>query len=437
MTQQSNLIYEQIQQKIDSIIVNLGEQNGQGKIADDISVALKNLNILNNNIQNEYDKLKEFGEWERFTIAFYGETNAGKSTLIEALRLFLKEPMKQESQQKFKQLQKQYGITQEAFDEIKNKILNLEKDVANLQGGLSRLIKEHQIETSMVKNQIEELETSIEGIKNQQNFWQKFLSLFTKLPEQRELSQSVRGLKILLDKQDTERSQAESNIDQLKQEQQRAEAEYTRLKTEADEHLAKFADGQIIGDGRSDFTRNNTSFDFELNGQPFTLIDVPGIEGDEAIVSQPIEEAIRKAHAVFYVTRTARPPQTHDGDIGNKKGTLEKIKQHLGAQTEVWSIYNHPITNPRQLKTPLINEDIKGGLKALDEVLKKELKEQYCQSLVVSARPAYLALTECVIPGSKDADEKRKFSEKINSGSDILELSQIRDFLYKLQTSII
>lgn len=63
--------------------------------------------------------------------------------------------------------------------------------------------------------------------------------------------------------------------------------------------LAELADGQIIGDGRSDFTRENTAFDFDLGGQSFSLIDVHGIEGDEGVVSSPIEEAVRKAHAVF------------------------------------------------------------------------------------------------------------------------------------------
>ncbi len=36
----------------------------------------------------EFESLEKNEEWENFTIAFYGETNAGKSTLIECLRLF-------------------------------------------------------------------------------------------------------------------------------------------------------------------------------------------------------------------------------------------------------------------------------------------------------------------------------------------------------------
>lgn len=88
---------------------------------------------------------------------------------------------------------------------------------------------------------------------------------------------------------------------------------------------------------------------------------------------------------------------------------LWKNKKHLGAQSEVWSIYNHPANSRRQLTSPLLNEDNRNSLAAMDEKLKAELKEQYCGSLVISARPAYLALTECVVPGSKDATEQRKF----------------------------
>ncbi|GHR49966.1 hypothetical protein JP0099_08410 [Helicobacter pylori] len=50
------------------------------------------------------ESLKNNEEWEKFTIAFYGETGAGKSTLIECLRLFFKEPSKMDQQERFKRL---------------------------------------------------------------------------------------------------------------------------------------------------------------------------------------------------------------------------------------------------------------------------------------------------------------------------------------------
>ncbi|MGL2626013.1 GTPase [Helicobacter pylori] len=45
--------------------------------------------------------------------------------------------------------------------------------------------------------------------------------------------------------------------------------------------LKKFQDGAIIGDGRSDFTTETKSYTLKHNNKTFTLLDVPGIEGDE------------------------------------------------------------------------------------------------------------------------------------------------------------
>ncbi len=56
----------------------------------------------------ELESLKNNEEWENFTIAFYGETGAGKSTLIECLRLFFKEQSKVDQQERFKQLYSNY-----------------------------------------------------------------------------------------------------------------------------------------------------------------------------------------------------------------------------------------------------------------------------------------------------------------------------------------
>lgn len=55
------------------------------------------LNILRR-MQADLDKqmacLRDNAEWETFTLAFYGETNAGKSTIIETLRILLGEETK-------------------------------------------------------------------------------------------------------------------------------------------------------------------------------------------------------------------------------------------------------------------------------------------------------------------------------------------------------
>lgn len=85
----------------------------------------------------------------------------------------------------------------------------------------------------------------------------------------------------------------------------------------------------------------------------------------------------------------------------------------------------------------MIGQGEQDGLRALDEKLTQELADKYCESLIISARPAYLGLTECVIPGSKEATEQRKFLERFDSKDEILNLSGLKEFVEKLSSSII
>ncbi|GAA9924719.1 hypothetical protein VN0847_08930 [Helicobacter pylori] len=120
--------------------------------------------------------------------------------------------------------------------------------------------------------------------------------------------------------------------------------------------LEKLQDGAIIGDGRSDSTLKTKSYTLKHNNQSFVLLDVPGIEGDEKKVKQQISNATKKAHAIFYVTKTPAPPQK--GEEG-KEGTIEKIQKQLDSQTEVYTLFNKPINNPRTLKDELIDANEK------------------------------------------------------------------------------
>lgn len=241
----------------------------------------------------ELESLKNNEEWENFTIAFYGETGAGKSTLIECLRLFFKERSKMDQQERFRQLYSNY--------------------VKNDRGSEHALLE-----------------------------------------------------------------------------------------------LEKFQDGAIIGDGRSDFTTETKSYTLKHNNKTFTLLDVPGIEGDEKKVIEQISNATQKAHAIFYVTKKPTPPQKGEE---RKEGTIEKIQKQLGSQTEVWTIYNKPINSPIALKDGLINENEKESLKTLDEKMKGVLGKHYKGHKVVSAQVAFYGLSQALIPESDFYKNKQKFLE--------------------------
>ncbi|GHP49951.1 hypothetical protein VN0224_07920 [Helicobacter pylori] len=262
--------------------------------------ALKEFKNLESESLKELESLKNNEEWEKFTIAFYGETGAGKSTLIECLRLFFKEPSKMDQQERFKWL------------------------YANMK--------------------------------------------------------SYRG----------------------------------------NEHaeLEKLQDGAIIGDGRSDFTLETKSYTLKHNNQSFVLLDVPGIEGNEKKVKQQISNATKKAHAIFYVTRTPAPPQK--GEEG-KEGTIEKIQRQLDSQTEVWTIFNKPINSPRAFKDKLINESEKESLKILNKEMKNILGKHYKGYKAVSAQVAFYGLSQALIPGTDFDKKKQKF----------LEIFKVEELLYQ------
>lgn len=90
-------------------------------------------------------------------------------------------------------------------------------------------------------------------------------------------------------------------------------------------------DGEIVGTGQADFTQTYTEYKMSIGGHPFTLIDVPGIEGNEGKYEEGIRMALNKAHYVFYIQGQNKQPDS---------GTAGKIKSYLRDWVKVYSVYN-------------------------------------------------------------------------------------------------
>ena len=117
-------------------------------------------------------------------------------------------------------------------------------------------------------------------------------------------------------------------------------------------------DGKIIGTGRSDYTQESTVYDLSIEDKPFSLIDIPGIEGDESQFEETIKSALDKSHMIFYVNGSGKKIE---------KATLEKIKNYMHDGTSVYSVFNVHC-KPKKERIPDI-----------DKTYSEELKDAYIQ----------------------------------------------------------
>ncbi|MCQ4295954.1 DUF726 domain-containing protein [Pseudomonas stutzeri] len=499
-----NDIYQRINDELARIIDTLSTASDDNTLNEAQKEAHTFLTQYQEQLQKQLAELEKNAEWERFTIAFYGETGAGKSTLIETLRILLQEPSKVASQQKFRELKSQYDLSEENLQRLQQTIVQADAHLSELAQQLSATLRRYEqpqrealaaieqadIHFSKQKQQLSaalrqheqshndtlgtvaKLQALITERKKTASLWQKILNLFRKMPEEMELAQATVMLSeavtarnntaasLLAEQQQAEQerfglqrqlteiatqrdnasallieqqAEAEHNQHILSQQLQEAEKQRTQLL----EDLQKHADGEIIGDGRADFTRQTQHYNFELAGQPFTLLDVPGIEGKEGLVLSEIERAVQTAHAVFYVTNQAAPPQTGEGEE-QRKGTLEKIKEHLGSQTEVWTIFNKKITNPKHSLTdrPLTSNDENASLAGLDEKMREQLGAHYREVFPLTALPAFLASTDHFSPDSQHTKRRDKMLADF-SAPDLLEKSRLQSFVQLLGSKLL
>ena len=430
--QDTRRIYDKLLIEVNVLNEIIDTENDNEKLKLAITETRKILNEYIEFLKSEYEELKKYVEWDKFTIAFYGETNAGKSTVIETLRIKYKEKTKLEDYKRFKEMLNEYNISQDVFDELQSKIKTCNRDLKVLQEEME--IEKHKkaeiLDTQEKK--IDELKKQIVEEKKNWSIFQKILHMFIKTASQVSYKREHDALRRLL----AEREKIENDINYRYLSLLNIKSEYEKdeenIKCKLNK-LCDYADGKIIGTGVSDFTKSNVVYEFNIVNNAVYVIDVPGIEGDEKQVSDEILRAVKQAHVVLFVTRKATPPQTGD----NKEGTLQKIKKHLGAQTEVWTIYNKSIANPIVLDRELVSGDELESLNVLHKVLLNELgEEHYRGEIVFSARPAYLAISEGLLPLSSDMKSKKKFLEKYNA-SDLFIKSGFENFINCLEKDIV
>lgn len=431
-------IYQRVNDELERIVLSLSTQSTDPALNLAQQDARAMLGEQQATLTAQLKELQENAEWKTFTIAVYGETGAGKSTLIETLRILLQEPTKVAHQQAFRELQGKYQLSEASLQRLQQSIEQADTQLAALAQQLHATTEHHNRLHTEALNAVTGLRSLIAERKETASLWQKLIRLFKPMPEEAQLMLAEQHLPRVSAARDSAIELLSDQHSVAEQARQDLEQELAQRTEESASHLATLetlGDGEIIGDGRADFTRKTQRYDMRLNGQPFALLDVPGIEGNEGLVVNQIEKAVQTAHAVFYVTNQAAPPQTGDAQ---RKGTLEKIKEHLGAQTEVWTIFNKKITNPKHSLTdrPLISEDEAVSLVGLNEKMREQLGDHYRDVFSLSALPAFLASTDHFAPNSQNATRRNKILADFNA-EELLEKTRLRAFLYLLNAKLL
>lgn len=481
-------IYDELKEKISELITKIVKNedilNSQ-LVGEKFNESKKILQFQQKEIDKKMEELKRNAEWDYFTIAFFGETNAGKSTLIEVLRLLFAEKTKKEMQDKFKALKDEFCLDEEAYGQLKNtdqeishKILENNQKLKEIDETYAQKLEDYQKNLNVLKHehdeqivdqsllneqkletfntQISSLKDTIQYKKQNMSWWLKILYIFKRLEEEKQIgeielelikqkAQLDSDLKLLKQKIEKEYTLKQSHLGTIQDEYDVTKKTTSKVCSQLEnekkavglqlqqfekmlEKLREFEDGQIMGDGRSDFTRESKEFLFDINGTQVKLIDVPGIEGDEKVVEDEISKAVKKAHAVFFVTSKDATPN---------EGTLQKIKAHLADQTEVWTVYNKPVTSPRSLKNGLIsNDDEREALNDLNKQMELALDKNYKDYTVVAGLAGFYAVANCLVPLGEKIRNQLKFLNN-SDREELKEKSGLHSFQNHLTQKVI
>ncbi|MCI1228457.1 hypothetical protein [Kerstersia gyiorum] len=396
------------------------------------AASLDQLNAYREQLDRELENLENAAEWDVFTIALYGETNAGKSTIIETLRILLEEPGKQAERARFQALAQDTRLDATALENQEQASEQLARNIQQARAAQDATQQQRAEALAAARQELASQQQQWQARQQALGWWQKIMLWFRPLPEARGLAQATRNLEALLTTQAQAQERETAEIAAL---DLRLAAAVAHQRDSLSRHaaLAELQDGAIIGQGHADFTRAARRYEFAANGQKFALIDVPGIEGKEAEVLANIQDAIRQAHAVLYITPKAAPPNQGDGDA---PGTLEKIADHLSDQAEVWSVFNKRITNPLALQgTTLTDPDEARGLLELETQLRAQLDSSYRDTISISALPAFYAVADCLLPGSSAYRARAKFRAAMTP-EQLLEKSNMRAFCHFISVEL-
>lgn len=143
-------LYSQVKESVNHAIndisaISLSSHEEQQHIVN----IKKRLSDISKNFNQEINSLETNSEWEKFTIAFFGETNAGKSTIIESLRIIFNEKERQKQiengEAELADLEKSFSQGSDALIADLNKsLLNFSNEIRNIEQQISEIKRENK-----------------------------------------------------------------------------------------------------------------------------------------------------------------------------------------------------------------------------------------------------------------------------------------------------
>ncbi len=93
-----NMLYSEVAEGLNDTLAQLqGLRVEHEESKQHVMGMMDKLENIQKSFSDEIALLEDNAEWDKFTIAFFGETNAGKSTIIESLRIMFDEEARRDA----------------------------------------------------------------------------------------------------------------------------------------------------------------------------------------------------------------------------------------------------------------------------------------------------------------------------------------------------
>lgn len=182
------------------------------------------LGEMKSRFDGEITYLEKHAEWENFTIAFFGETNAGKSTIIESLRILFEEKKRQalieRNQATAKDIQAVFSSkSDELIEELSTRYVNFCEDIATLGDDIGALVNQTQRDLVSTRQQLAHTQQDLTYSK------ERLTSAATELEGTR---QSLQGSEARLSQSQLALTQTQSAMQQVELQLQGVRADFQR-----------------------------------------------------------------------------------------------------------------------------------------------------------------------------------------------------------------